>query len=90
MEYCKYCGHEGQTRGVEEHRLIGGRGDGMRLFEVRNGLGLEVTVAADRCADLYRVSFMGRNIISVKIIVTNSARYAKILSWRELHRNGQH
>jgi len=62
MEYCNYCGHEGQTRGVEEHRLVGGRGDGMRLFEVRNGLGLEVTVAADRCADLYRVRFMGRNM----------------------------
>lgn len=50
-----------QVCGVEEHRLVGGRGDGMRLFEVRNGLGLEFTVSADRCADLSRLSFHGRN-----------------------------
>ncbi|MGI6200761.1 MAG: aldose 1-epimerase family protein [Christensenellales bacterium] len=56
-----YIGQEGQIRGVEEHRLIGGRGDGMRLFEVRNGLGLAFTVSADRCADISRLSFKGDN-----------------------------
>lgn len=62
MQYSSYLGHEDQLSGVEEHRLIGGRGDGLRLLEVRNGLGLEVTVVPDRCADLYRVAFLGRNI----------------------------
>ena len=38
-----YIGHESQMRGVEEHRLVGGKGDGMRLFQVRNGKGLEFT-----------------------------------------------
>lgn len=57
-----YTGHASQIRGVEEHRLIGGKGDGMRLFEVRNGLGLEFTVAADRCADVSRLSFGGINL----------------------------
>lgn len=56
-----YVGQELQICGVEEHRLVGGRGDGMRLFEVRNGLGLEFTVSADRCADLSRLSFRGYN-----------------------------
>lgn len=56
-----YVGQALQTCGVEEHRLVGGRGDGMRLLEVRNGLGLEFTVSADRCADLSRLSFLGRN-----------------------------
>lgn len=56
-----YVGHELQNRGVEEHRLVGGRGDGMRLFEVRNGLGLQFTVSADRCADLSRLSLDGVN-----------------------------
>lgn len=56
-----YVGQPLQTCGVEEHRLVGGRGDGMRLFEVRNGLGLDFTVSADRCADLSRLSFLGRN-----------------------------
>lgn len=56
-----YVGQALQICGVEEHRLVGGRGDGMRLLEVRNGLGLEFTVSADRCADLSRLSFLGRN-----------------------------
>ena len=62
MAYSSNIGHEDQLSGVEEHRLIGGRGDGLRLFEVRNGLGLEVTVVPDRCTDLYRVALLGRNI----------------------------
>lgn len=58
----KYVGHESQCSGVEEHRLVGGRGDGMRLLQVRNGKGLEFTVSADRCADISRLSFRGINM----------------------------
>ena len=29
MQYCDYLGHEGQLAYVEEHRLVGGKGDGM-------------------------------------------------------------
>ena len=36
-----YIGHETQLSGVEEHRLVGGKGDGMRLYEATNGKGLE-------------------------------------------------
>lgn len=61
MNQMKYYGHESQICGVEEHRLIGGKGDGMRLFEVKNGKGLEFTVSADRCADISRLSFGGTN-----------------------------
>ncbi len=57
-----YIGHESQMSGVEEHRLVGGKGDGMRLFQVRNGKGLEFTVVADRCADISRLSFRGVNM----------------------------
>ncbi len=56
-----YYGHESQISGVEEVRLVGGKGDGMRLFQVRNGLGLEFTVSADRGADISRLSFKGDN-----------------------------
>ncbi len=56
-----YIGHDSQCYGVEAHRLVGGRGDGMRLLEVRNGLGLEFTVSLDRCADISRLSFKGGN-----------------------------
>ena len=34
-----YIGHKSQLYGVEEHRLVGGKGDGMRLFQVTNGKG---------------------------------------------------
>jgi hypothetical protein len=56
-----YIGSENQLYGVEEMRLVGGRGDGMRLLEVRNGGGLTFTVSLDRCADLSRLSFDGVN-----------------------------
>ncbi len=57
-----YYGHTTQFFGVEEHRLIGGRGDGMRLLQARNGKGVEFTISADRCADLSRVSYKGINL----------------------------
>ena len=56
-----YIGHDSQICGVEEHRLVGGKGDGMRLLEVRNGRGLAFTVSADRCADISRLTFGGVN-----------------------------
>jgi hypothetical protein len=57
-----YIGQDAQLFGVEEHRLIGGKGDGMRLLQVRNGLGLEFTLAVDRCADIMRMSLKGDNL----------------------------
>lgn len=57
-----YIGHESQLYGVEEHRLVGGKGDGMRLYEVTNGLGLELAIAPDRCLDIPRLRYRGRNM----------------------------
>lgn len=57
----KYIGHSSQCCGVEEHRLVGGKGDGMRLYEVRNGKGLHITVSLDRGADIARLSLKGDN-----------------------------
>ncbi len=57
-----HLGHESQLSRVEEHRLVGGKGDGMRLFEMDNGRGLQLTVSADRCCDISRLSFRGRNL----------------------------
>ncbi len=61
MQYNKYIGHDSQLFGVEEHILVGGKGNGMRLFQVKNGKGLEFTVSADRCADISRLSVDGKN-----------------------------
>ena len=57
----KYVGHEQQTYGVDELRLVGGKGDGMRMLYVRNGRGLEFWVSLDRCADISRLSLKGDN-----------------------------
>lgn len=56
-----YIGHENQLYGVEEYRLSGGKGDGMRFLQVRNGKGLELQISLDRCADISRVTFKGDN-----------------------------
>ena len=48
--------------GVEECYLLEGKADGVRIMRVRNGLGLEVTVCPDRCADITRVIFKGDNM----------------------------
>ena len=62
MKINPYIGHSSQLWGVEEVRLIGGKGDGMRLLQVRNAAGLEMTICADRCADIYRLTFKGDNM----------------------------
>lgn len=57
-----YIGHPGQCSGVEEHRLTGGKGDGMRLYEVRNGRGLEMVLSPDRNGDITRLLCNGWNL----------------------------
>ena len=58
----KYIGHQSQLYGVEEHKFCGGKGDGLRLLEVNNGRGLMFTVSADRCGDISRLYFNGKNL----------------------------
>ncbi|MBQ8638451.1 MAG: aldose 1-epimerase family protein [Lachnospiraceae bacterium] len=57
-----YIGHDSQLYGVEEHRLIGGKGDGIRLLEVHNGKGMELTISPDRNGDITRLRFRGINM----------------------------
>ena len=57
-----YIGCEAQLYGIEEHRLVGGRGDGMRLLQIRNGHGMELTVSLDRCCDISRLTYDGVNM----------------------------
>ena len=57
-----YIGHPSQLCGAEEVRLVGGKGDGMRLLNLWNAAGLYLTVAADRCADIYRLRLGGDNL----------------------------
>ena len=58
----KYIGHPSQAHFIEHHKLVGGKGDGMRLIEVNNGNGLMFTVSADRAGDLSRLYYKGVNL----------------------------
>ncbi len=57
-----YIGHASQAYGIEEHRLVGGKGDGIRLLEVNNGKGVEMTISPDRNADISRLRYKGINM----------------------------
>ncbi len=57
-----YIGHPLQLCGVEEYRLVGGKGDGMRLYEINNGCGLTMTVSPDRGGDIPRLRCHGVNL----------------------------
>lgn len=57
-----YIGHDSQCYGIEEHRLVGGKGDGMRLLEINNGKGLELTVSPNRGTDISRLRYRGINM----------------------------
>lgn len=57
-----YVGHPLQLRGVEEYRLTGGKGDGIRLFHAFNGKGLELLCSPDRCGDIARLQYRGINL----------------------------
>lgn len=57
-----YLGHASQLGGVEEHRLVGGKGDGMRLYEVHNQSGLHLTLSPDRNGDITRLRYKGTSL----------------------------
>ena len=61
MRINPYLGHNSQLCSVEEVRLVGGKGDGMRLLQIRTGAGLEMTISIDRCADISRLAFKCNN-----------------------------
>ena len=57
-----YLGHPEQIAGAEFFRREGGTADRTKVCRIRNGRGLEVILAADRCADAAEVVFMGCNL----------------------------
>lgn len=64
MDYHKqkeYAGSLFQLMAVKEYRLAGGRMEGLHCAEVSNGRGLSVTIAVDRCMDLWDVRACGKS-----------------------------
>ena len=60
-ELLRYVGDYSQTLGIRESVLCGGKAKGVKVFDIRNGSGLELTVLADRCLDISSLSFKGVN-----------------------------
>ncbi|MDR2763461.1 MAG: aldose 1-epimerase family protein [Tannerella sp.] len=60
-ELLRYVGDCNQLFGIRPYTMTGGRANGVRAFDVRNGSGLEFTVLQDRCLDISALSFKGVN-----------------------------
>lgn len=60
-EILKYVGDLTQIFGVKEYTLTGGKSQGVRAVDVKNGTGLEFTVLPDRCMDIAWLSYKGIN-----------------------------
>ena len=61
LERLAYCGTAYQLFGVEEQRLVGGYADGLRVLEVKNGRGLQMTILLDRGCGIARIAYKGVN-----------------------------
>lgn len=61
LDRLAYCGNSYQLFGVEEQRLVGGRADGLRVLEVKNGRGLQMSILLDRGCGIARLSYKGVN-----------------------------
>jgi len=60
-EMMKYIGDATQLFGIKDYRFNGGRADGVRAVDVKNGTGLEFTVLPDRGLDIAYLSFKSVN-----------------------------
>ncbi|MDD2361415.1 MAG: aldose 1-epimerase family protein [Oscillospiraceae bacterium] len=58
----KYIGNLAQLFGVKEYTLSGGRQNGVSAVDISCGNGLDLTVIADRCMDIYQLKFKGINL----------------------------
>lgn len=57
-----YIGHDSQIEGVEELKLVNGKGKDLTLYRVYNKTGLELTISKDRCLDISRLRCKGVNL----------------------------
>lgn len=61
-EIRKYVGDISQLFGVKDYRMSGGKAEGVRAVDIKNGSGLEYTVLPDRGLDIAYLSYKSTNI----------------------------
>ena len=57
-----YIGNIAQLFDVKTYRFTGGRREGVLAADISTGAGLEFTVTADRCMDLYSLKYKGKSL----------------------------
>ena len=57
----KYVGDVSQLFGIKDYQLKGGKAEGVRALDVKNGAGLEFTVLPDRGLDIAWLSYKNNN-----------------------------
>ncbi|MBE6367726.1 MAG: DUF4432 family protein [Lentisphaerae bacterium] len=62
MFFRQHLGNMEQLAGLRSVTVNSGRGRDVRLVEVDNGSGLNFTVMADRCCDIYSAKFKGQSL----------------------------
>lgn len=75
QEEKRYIGNLAQLFNVKSYRLEGGRAQGVLCTDINNGSGLNITIAADRCMDLYYASFKGYNLSYISPCGTVAPQY---------------
>ena len=58
----QYVGNPKQLFRIDDLQLSGGRGNGMRMFQVWNGSDMEFVCSADRCMDIHYLRCKGYNL----------------------------
>ena len=58
----RYAGYINQIAGITESRLIDRKSDGVKIYRVKTGSGLEYTVLPSKCMDIAELSYKGINI----------------------------
>lgn len=61
-ELLKYVGDPSQLFGVRDYNFNGGKAQGVRGIDIRNGAGLELTVLPDRGLDIAYLNYRGINL----------------------------
>ena len=54
------------------------KSDGMHVLHIRNGLGMELMINADRCADISRLSLDGKNLSYTSVVGNVAPDYFSI------------
>ena len=53
----RYAGNINQIAGITESRLIDRKSDGVKIYRVKTGSGLEYTVLPSKCMDIAELSY---------------------------------